>query len=287
MRPLKKIAFLINRNKEGAPGLAEQLIKVAGDKGAVVKSTDAFPVPAGFLDGQDACCVIGGDGTLLSIVGESSRAGVPVIGVNRGNLGFLTTVAAGEAMNEFSVLIDGHYKVANRSMLQCEGKPGTAAKGGLALNDIVIKAEKSGRLVALEVQVDDRLVTEFLCDGLIFSTPTGSTAYNLSAGGPIIEPDAKVIAMTPICPHTLSNRTVIFRESARILVHNPFAAGRLSVTLDGKHPFLLDPSQRLLISISGAKLPLIQGRDHSHFSVVRTKLGWIGGRKELGPSINR
>ncbi len=285
MPPLKKIAFLVNRSKDGAPDLGERLTKIARDRGAEVKTTDRFPVPKGYLDGQDACCIIGGDGTLLSLVEESARSGVPLIGVNRGSLGFLTTVAAEKAVEELTAVLEGHYTLAHRSMLQCRGESG--ADSGIALNDIVIKEEKSGRLTALEVQADEELVTEFLCDGLIFSTPTGSTAYNLSAGGPIIEPHARVIAMTPICPHTLSNRTVILHEQSRITVHNPLASSRLSVTLDGHHTFVLAASEKLEIFISEAKLPLVQNRNYSHFSVVRTKLGWIGGRKDLKPSLNR
>lgn len=276
MPPLKKIAFLINRNKAGAPGLGDRLTAAAKSKGAVIKTTDAFPVPEGFLEGQDACCVIGGDGTLLSVIEESSRAGVPVFGVNRGNLGFLTTVGAEEAVEEFGRVMEGQYTVDSRSMLEC--RKGGSEAGGIALNDIVIKEEKTGRLATLQVQANEGIVTEFLCDGLIFSTPTGSTAYNLSAGGPIIEPQAHVVAMTPICPHTLSNRTVIFHEATQILVHNPTASGAMGVTLDGHRHITLEPAEKLRIALSSKTFPLIQKRNYSHFSVVRTKLGWIGGR---------
>ncbi len=276
MPPLKNIAFLINRSKEGAPDLGSRLMKLARSKGANVTTSDAFPVPRGYLEGRDACCVIGGDGTLLSAVEESSRSGVPLLGINRGSLGFLTTVAADEAVEEFNAVLEGNYTIARRSMLECRG----VANGGrgIALNDVVIKEEKSGRLVPLGVHADGELVTDFLCDGLIFSTPTGSTAYNLSAGGPIIEPHAEVIAMTPICPHTLSNRAVIFHEKTRIRVNNPGATTRLAVALDGRPAFSLAPSEELAITLAGSKLPLIQNKNYSHFSVVRTKLGWIGGR---------
>lgn len=278
MPALKSIAFIINRDKSGAPGLGRQLIALAESKGVVVDMIDTFPIPDGYLEGKDACCVIGGDGTLLSAAVEASRTGVPVFGVNRGSLGFLTTVGAEEALTNFTSVLEGDCLLDRRSMLECRKPDGSP--GGPALNDIVIKEEKTGRLAALRVQANDRDVTEYLCDGVIFSTPTGSTAYNLSAGGPIIEPHAPVIAMTPICPHTLSNRTVIFHEETTIRIHNPEDSGTLDVTLDGQRHFSVEPGEELSVFISSRTFNLMQKADYSHFSVVRTKLGWIGGRKK-------
>jgi NAD+ kinase len=278
MPGLKNIAFIINRDKSGAPGLGRQLVALAEKEGVTVDVIDTFPIPEGFLEGKDACCVIGGDGTLLSAASEASRTGVPVFGVNRGSLGFLTTVAAEEALESFGSVLRGDYLLDRRSMLECRKPDGTP--GGVALNDIVIKVEKTGRLATLRVQANERNVTEYLCDGLIFSTPTGSTAYNLSAGGPIIEPQARVIAMTPICPHTLSNRTVIFHQETEIRIHNPMESGVLDVTLDGQRHFSVNRGEELRVFISSRTFNLMQQAGYSHFSVVRTKLGWIGGREK-------
>src|SRR5581483_1562545 len=156
------------------------------------KSTTRFPLPRGFLKNFDACCVIGGDGTLLGVARESAEQRVPIIGVNRGSLGFLTTFSADEARAHFAELLKGAFQIERRAMLDCSTGPGSH---DLALNDVLIKDEVNSRLVRLEVFADDELVTEYMCDGLIFSTPTGSTAYNLSAGGPIVHPGADVIAM--------------------------------------------------------------------------------------------
>src|SRR5262249_28113680 len=157
-------------------------------------------LPKGWLNGCDACCVIGGDGTLLGVARESARAQVPIIGVNRGSLGFLTTFSDDEALVHFAGLLGGAFHIDHPTMLDCSTRPGLH---DLALNDVLIKDEVNLRLVRLEVVADGKLVTEYTCDGLIFSTPTGSTAYNLSASGPIVHPSAGVIAITPICPHTL------------------------------------------------------------------------------------
>jgi len=185
MQPIHKLAFVINEQKPGAHELGQALMAIAKKAGTKIKHTAEFPLPTGYLKGFDACCVIGGDGTLLGVAREAARAQVPIIGVNRGSLGFLTTFSADEARAQFAALLGGAYQVAWRSLLDCSTGPG---QHDLALNDVLIKDELNSRLVLLEVFADDELVTEFSCDGLIFCTPTGSTAYNLSAGGPIIHP---------------------------------------------------------------------------------------------------
>jgi NAD+ kinase len=241
------------------------------------KQTSRFPVLRGFLRGFDACCVIGGDGTLLGVAREAALAQVPIIGVNRGNLGFLTTFSADEARTHFLQLLGGAFRVDHRTMLECSSRPGAS---DLALNDVLIKDEINSRLVRLEVFADDELVTDYLCDGLIFSTPTGSTAYNLSAGGPILHPSAGVIAMTPICPHTLSNRAIIFRDSVRLRVINRSPNSRLFVAVDGRRNLRSESHLPIEITVASQRLPLAQRPDYSHFTVVRRKLMWSGGFSE-------
>jgi NAD+ kinase len=190
-----------------------------------------------------------------------------------GNLGFLATFSPQEALDKFVPLLKGGYKIENRNLLQCEC-PGS--KPAVALNDIVIKGEDASRLVSLAVRADGELVSEYFCDGLIFSSPTGSTAYNLSAGGPLVHPKADVVAMTPICPHTLSNRSVVFPDTTRLEVTWDQSAAHPQVKIDGyltlrpsgdgKTPIAITPAQK--------KLSLLQSEGHSHFSVVRNKLNW-------------
>lgn len=277
MASLHRIAFVVNQNKKGASELADQLVAIATHEGVSIKKTAVFPVPVGYLEGQDACCVIGGDGTLLSVVAESARAAVPLIGVNRGDLGFLTTFSAEEAIEKFARLLAGNFMVTTRSTLEC--RVGGNAEG-VALNDVVIKERTNSRLVALEVYTEQGFVTEFLSDGLIFTTPTGSTAYNLSAGGPIIHPLSEVIAMTPICPHTLSNRSIIFHQNTRLRVRQPEPESKISVVIDGHPPIYLNGTGEIDISLSPLQVKLIQRHDYDHFSILRTKLGWIGRHKK-------
>jgi NAD+ kinase len=281
MKPIRSLAFVINADKQGAVELARVLVAAARAKGVRLKQTTRFPLPRGYLQGCDACCVIGGDGTLLSVVREAAQYGVPIIGVNRGSLGFLTTFSPEEARLEFDDLLKGSFHVDNRAMLSC------AVAGedpGLALNDIVIKDQLSTRLVHLEVFADGELVTDYVCDGLIFSTATGSTAYNLSAGGPIIHPAANVVVMTPICPHTLTNRSIIFRDSVKLRVHNRTLGTSVLVGIDGQCDLKASTDDPINISIAKLRLPLAQRKGYSHFSVVRTKLKWSGGAIEHGTS---
>jgi len=291
---IRTLALVVNAQKTGAPDLARTLLAIAQESGAATRITETFPAPDAFLKNCDACCVIGGDGTLLGIAAAAAREQVPVIGVNRGNLGFLTTFTADEARADFPGLLAGNYQLSHRSLLQCQIGPTAAPSPSalqpfspstlrvsvpltlLALNDIVIKAERNSHLVRLEVLADGEYVTDYFSDGLIFSTPTGSTAYNLSAGGPLIHPGAEVIAMTPVSPHTLSNRSIIFRHNVRLQIRNRDAQARLLVSADGQQNPVLCGDAPLEITLSQHRLPLIQRPGHSHFSIVRQKLKWSG-----------
>jgi NAD+ kinase len=273
MKPIRSIAFVINAGKTGAVDLGRELVLAARAKGVRLKQTTRFPIPRGFLHGCDACCVIGGDGTLLGVVREAALEQVPLIGVNRGSLGFLTTFSPEEARSEFAGLLEGSFHVDRRAMLECSVAGG---RPRLALNDVLIKDEVTSRLINLEVFADGELVTDYLSDGLIFATATGSTAYNLSAGGPIVHPKADVIAMTPICPHTLTNRTIIFRDNVKLRVINCSAGARLMVGIDGHGEMEAAKGEPIDISIAAVRLPLAQRKGYSHFAVMRTKLKWSG-----------
>lgn len=274
MKPLRSIVFVINDDKAGAPALARELMAQARAAGVKVKATTRFPFPPRMLRGADACCVIGGDGSLLGVANEAARAKVPIIGVNRGTLGFLTTFSAEEARSHFGRILEGDFQVDQRAMLECSAPK---IEKEFALNDVLVKAAVNSRLIRLEVMADGEFVTEYVCDGLIFSTATGSTAYNLSAGGPIIHPSAEVIAMTPICPHTLTNRSIIFRQDVTLQVRNRTPGASLFISLDGKRNLTIKGDAPITIAVPKLRLPLAQKKDYRHFAVVRTKLQWNGG----------
>jgi NAD+ kinase len=275
MTPFRKIVFVINHQKTGADELAEELIDLAREAGVPrVRQVSAQKLPRDPFKGCDACCVIGGDGTLLGVVREAMQAGVPIIGVNQGSLGYLTTFSPDEARAHFGGLVQGAYQLADRTLLDCKTGP---HRRDVALNDVLIKAEINSRLVRLEVHADGQLVTDYFCDGLVFSTPTGSTAYNLSAGGPIIHPASRVIAMTPICPHTLSNRTIVFQDKVKLKIYNRSQGSRLLVAMDGQRNRVVTEGSPIEVTISKQCLALVQPRNYSHFGVMRAKLKWSGG----------
>lgn len=275
MPPIRRLAFVVNTEKPGAAKLARELIAIARTVGVRrIKSRPARKLPHGYFKGCDAGCIIGGDGTLLGAVSEAAHAGVPLIGVNQGSLGYLTSFSPDEARLCFGEVLLGHYRIAQRTLLECRTGP---RRRDLALNDVLIKAEVNSQLVRLEVCADGELVTDYLCDGLVFSTPTGSTAYNLSAGGPIVHPAAGVIAMTPICPHTLSNRTIVFKDTVKLSVLNCSPGSRLLVALDGQRNRGVVKGSSIKVTVAKRHLGLVQRRDYRHFGVMRAKLKWSGG----------
>ncbi len=272
VKPLAKIAIAANADKDGAREIAEVIERMARQAGAEVRSTFSHPVEDGFLDDQDACFVIGGDGTLLGLLDEVVARGVPVAGVRHGQLGFLATFSPEEAKDAFPPILEGKYGVAQRAMLACVDASG---RERLALNDVVIKSIGQARLARLAVFEGENLVSEYSCDGIIFSTPTGSTAYNLSAGGPIVHPPANVVLMTPICPHTLTSRSVVFDGKARLRVQRaPSDTTALSLAADGRE-LPGEPTRfPVELRVSEQTFPLLQEETYSHFKVLRNRLKW-------------
>jgi len=271
MPPIRSITFVVNTSKPGADVVANQLKAAAEERGVDCSVTDTYPLAEDALEGRDLCCAIGGDGTLLGVLEAALRADAPVLGINRGKLGFLATFSAEEAAAKFPALIRGDYRIGERTVLECATAGGHVVR---ALNDIVIKETEGKSLVRLQVSARGDRVSEYHCDGLVFSSPTGSTAYNLSAGGPIIDPDVSAIAMTPICPHTLGNRSVIFGGSTELRIVSREEGPCPRVSYDGKD-LVSDASVfPLRVVESPRRFKLMQNPDHSHFAIVRNKLQW-------------
>ena len=271
MKPIQKIAFVVNAGKPNAYPLAESLVTLAENHGVRTQSTDTYPIPKGFLKGYDACCVIGGDGTFLSTVNEAVREQVPILGINMGKLGFLATFSPEDFRKKLLEFLKGNYVLTHRAVLHCRNARDDTA---WALNDVVIKQLSWSRLLNLSVYSDQEKVHDYSCDGLIFSTPTGSTAYNLSADGPIIHPSAQIVCMTPICPHTLSNRSIIFPHSKCLKVLCPDEEATPQVAIDGKINWDRTDAFPLEIRMAEETLPLLQDNHYDHFDIIRNKLNW-------------
>ncbi|MGE9291738.1 MAG: NAD(+)/NADH kinase [Puniceicoccales bacterium] len=271
VEPLRTVALVVNRLKSGAREIGDQLMKIGEERGVAMRITEEHPLPDGYLRGCDAVCVIGGDGTFLGVVPQSVAFGVKVLGVNLGKLGFLVTFSPDGIAREFVQILSGDYEIERRTLLKASDP---RSEERICLNDVVVKQTSSSRMMMLEVFANGDFVNEFACDGLIFSTPTGSTAYNLSAGGPIVHPDVQGITLTPICPHTLSNRSVIFSMGTDIEVRSDASVCVPQVTLDGHLTFDHASSFPLRIRVPKETVTLIHGKNYSHFHTVRTKLQW-------------
>jgi NAD+ kinase len=271
MTPIKSIAFVINLSKPNAQSTAEALADIAQAQGKHTQFITQHPLEKDCLEDVDLCCVIGGDGTLLGVLDASIHSQTKVLGVNFGKLGFLATFKPDQLTKDFASILEGNYSVEKRSILFCQSNTGETA---YALNDLVIKENENRGLIRLKVKSEQRLISEYHCDGLIFATPTGSTAYNLSAGGPIISPNVEAIAMTPICPHTLGNRSVIFDTKTPIEVSFDDLPAVPLVSIDGKKHFQEDALNSISIQLAKETFPLIHNQTNTHFSIVRDKLNW-------------
>jgi NAD+ kinase len=222
--------------------------------------------------------VLGGDGTLLSMADCIGRAGlpIPVLGVNFGSLGFLTEVTLPELYPALEAAIDGRAHIEERLMLRATTlRPSAQSTSEIALNDVVINKGARSRLIDLSVSVGDGLVTRVRADGLIIATPTGSTAYNLAAGGPIVQPNVDAIVLTPIAPHTLTNRPIVIPSSSTVRV-TPMIGERdeVFVTFDGQAGFEMRAGDQISVCRAGQPIRLIRPATRSYFDVLHEKLNW-------------
>ncbi len=223
----------------------------------------------------DALVVLGGDGTLLRVSHLLARRNVPVLGVNFGSLGFLTEIALDELYPTLTGLIEGRYEYDERRMLHAVATRSGVAEKADVLNDVVITKAALSRIIELDVFVDGLFVSAFRADGLIVSSPTGSTAYNLAAGGPILHPSLPAIAITPICPHMLTNRPLVVGDKSTIEVRlRPARDVEVHVTFDGQLGFALSGEDSVTVTRSPRSLRLVRAPARDFFAVLRTKLKW-------------
>jgi NAD+ kinase len=260
--------------------LAEYLTKAGID---VIALPDAAPTlkaravqEAGIATEADLIIAVGGDGTMLYAAALTGSGKVPLLGVNRGRLGFLADISPPEMLENLEQILDGNYTRETRLLLEAKI---TASDGSqrlaVALNDIVLQRRETGRMVDVETRIADRYVNTHAGDGLIVATPTGSTAYALSCGGPIIEPLLDAVVIVPICPHTLGDRPIVIPANLDIEVRLlPRHDTKAEVSVDGHSLGELDPDDRLLISESANRITLIHPPGYDYYGILRSKLHW-------------
>lgn len=237
--------------------------------------------PSGPLDtlrGEiDLAIVIGGDGTLLNIARQLAPGGVPIVGVNLGRLGFLTDIPVEHMTDEVGKILDGNFETEQRLLLHAEiRRDGKLVHQAWALNDVTITKGALARLIEFETWLGGEFVSATRGDGIIVASPTGSTAYALSAGGPILHPNLPAIAIVPICPHTLSHRPIVVSADSivEIVMTDTSADQHAHATFDGQTTFMLEKSDRVRVRRAETPVELIHPAGRSHFDVLRRKLLW-------------
>ena len=285
MRPAK-IGLIAHTGK---PGVAE-LIRTLGVEFARVQLPVLLEAKTAEIAGLSSDCtindlgrqadllvVLGGDGTILSVVGQLGDLIKPVFGINVGSLGFLTCANSSASAEAVECIAAGKMVFSERTLLEATVKvAGKASAAMTGLNDAVFSRGEVSRLIRLRTHVNGEALTEFNADGLIVATPTGSTAYSLSAGGPIVAPESGAFVITPICPHVLTNRSIIVDESAIIEIEVTEREFPVFLTVDGREPLRVGPGSVVEIRKSHRQLPLASLPGVSFFGVVRQKLKWSG-----------
>jgi NAD+ kinase len=224
---------------------------------------------------SDLLLVLGGDGTLLAAARVAAPRGIPILPVNMGSLGFLTSFTLEEMFPALEEALAGRSSASERVLLGVELYRGSQViDGQRVLNEAVINKGALARMIELELKIDGAFVCRYRADGLIVATPTGSTAYSLSAGGPIVHPSVESLIITPICPHTLSDRPLVLRDSSSIEVILSGDAESVFLTLDGQKGIPMQPGDRMRIARAHERLKLIQPPRKSYFDILRSKLKW-------------
>ena len=279
--PPKTIGLIAHAGKGGVAELVSAIadefarlsmsVLLEKETAALVKKKSDHSI-AQLAEKSDLLVVLGGDGTILHVAGQLGDAMKPIFGINVGSLGFLTCLSSDDYREAVEFIAKGRIAFSERTLLEATA----AGKKMIGLNDAVLTRGEVSRLIQLRTSVNGEQLTEFNADGLIIATPTGSTAYSLSAGGPIMTPDSGVFVITPICPHVLTNRSIIVGEDSTIEVEVTERDYPVFLTVDGRDPMRMESGSVVTITKAKRTLPLAVMPDVSFFNVVRQKLKWSG-----------
>jgi NAD+ kinase len=229
------------------------------------------------VESADLIVTLGGDGTMLAVARLLEGRSTPVFGINLGTLGYLAEFPVEEALPALEEVLLGHYRIARRTLIDwCVIRNQEVVGKGCALNDVVVNKATLARMIEIDCTVGSHYVTTYRADGLIIATPTGSTAYNLSAGGPIIYPSVGAIAIAPICPHTLTNRPLILPDKKRIRLELKTREQEVVLASDGQITVQLIADDMIEIKKSDSTFNVIVSKDKDYFHILRSKLRWSG-----------
>ncbi len=284
---LDSVGLMVNYEKDKARETTCRIIDwlnskklkvyIEGNRGKEIGKEELNCPTEKFLKEVDLIISLGGDGTLLRAARLAAAEDIPVFGVNLGGLGFLTQIGIDDLEKSLEKLYQGRYFLDERMMLSCAVKrKEEEIKKFTALNDVVIGKGAFARIICLATYVNNDYVITYSADGLVVSTSTGSTAYSLSAGGPIVNPNINSIILTPICPHTLSARPFIIGENDQVKITLEVSEEEVMVTIDGQEGFVLKPKDEVIIKKSDHKARLITFKEKSFYAILREKLRWSG-----------
>lgn len=286
-KPIRRVGLVANTEKAGsrplvieaARLLAGHGLEVLADTSTVRLSGLSLPRQRNVRKLAEACdllLVFGGDGTILRVAREIAGSPTPLLGINVGRLGFLAQVTSERLPDAVQQIVTGDFRVEARPLIEASRRSAPRSKPLLALNDFVFTRGEISRMIELEVAVDDEELTRYRCDGLIVASPTGSTAYSLAAGGAIVSPTARVFTLTPICPLTLSNRSVVLDLDSTIVVRVCTGRLRTHLTADGQVAVDLRVGDQIAIRRAKLEVLLLRLGGNSFFQTLRQKLHWSG-----------
>lgn len=281
---MNHIGLFVNTTKQDAIACTEMAARVAQDKGMrcyaapevfahFAKETKTFVEECeykGFDKYVDAIVSFGGDGTMLAAAKQFSANELPIMGVNLGKLGFLAEFSVGELEDGFNALHKGDFIIEDRTLLEIILQDDSV----FALNDFVIHKHDFARMITIDAMIDGVPVAEYHADGLIIATPTGSTAYSLSSGGPIVAPNCNVVVITPVSPHSLNMRPLVVPDTAEIALTPGKESGVTSLVADGQNVCALEPAQTVIIRKSERVVKLLKRVQNSYYDLLKNKLLW-------------
>ncbi len=222
----------------------------------------------------DLAISVGGDGTLLNCARALVDFAVPILGINLGRLGFLADVPSNQINSTLIEILKGEFSTEERFLVEGELKTNATSSKHLAMNDIILHSHEAIRMIEFEVFSNKQLIHRQRADGLIVSTPTGSTAYSLSGGGPILHPSLDVLAIVPICPHTLSNRPIVLPADKQIEIRVIQSNTTAQISFDGQSNHIMEPEQTIIIRRYDKTISLLHPKDYNYFNILRAKLHW-------------
>lgn len=274
-----KIGLIVNKNKERAPAAAADIVDILGGRAELLSSFECPLKGTGVLNSAEevirACDIavtVGGDGTIIHHAKYAALYDKPLLGVNLGRVGFVANIEP-EELSELGKLLTGGYRIQRRMLLDIEKIRGDDRRSYTAVNEVAVHRDSLSSMVEISVDLDGERIINYRADGMLFSTPTGSTAYSFSAGGPVIQPDVRCILLTPVCPHALSSRQVVFGEDAVLTasVHPDYTL-KCYMTVDGQDYVPVSSDDRITVRRSERELQLIILKEKNFYTLLNEKL---------------